>query len=269
MVRTEPGAFCWVGLATSDPIRAKAFYETVFGWANDDLSAGEVGRHAVLRDEGEDPATSDRQTREARAAQAAPHWTPYIVVEDAEASALRVRELDGTVIRGRHDLVGEGRIVAVRDPTGCIVSLWQRRSDNGSGLVGDLGAVCWHELVTADIDRAKFFYGRLLGWDYEADANGSATITNAGSPIGTMHERGDREGAPVGGWIPYFGVERVQDGRQRAEAHGGRTLSAPALGPIGHTVLLADPQGAAFGLLEVPADPSRRPRRDGAGEEGR
>ena len=30
--RYEPGAFCWVGLATSDVEAAKAFYTNLFGW---------------------------------------------------------------------------------------------------------------------------------------------------------------------------------------------------------------------------------------------
>jgi hypothetical protein len=30
--RYDPGTFCWVGLATSDPARARAFYTSLFGW---------------------------------------------------------------------------------------------------------------------------------------------------------------------------------------------------------------------------------------------
>jgi predicted enzyme related to lactoylglutathione lyase len=249
VVRHETGAFCWVGLATSDLTRAKAFYERVFGWQSSDLPAGEVGTHTVLRHTGKE-VVLPRRTREARAALDAPHWTPYIAVEDADASALRARELGGTLLREPHDLLDAGRIVGVRDPTGGIVSLWQGRSRGSTELVGDPGALCWHELVAADVDQAKSFYGQLLGWKCEADGNGSATITISRVPIGTMREGGEREGVPVGSWIPYFGVERVDVARDRAEANGGRALSAPALSPIGRTVLLTDPQGAAFGLLE-------------------
>jgi uncharacterized protein len=41
--RYEPGTFCWVGLATSDPASAKAFYTRLFGWQADDLEAGAAG----------------------------------------------------------------------------------------------------------------------------------------------------------------------------------------------------------------------------------
>ncbi len=140
MLRHETGALCWVGLATSDLTRAKAFYERVFGWQSSDLPAGEVGTHTVLRHTGKE-VVLPRRTREARAAPDAPHWTPYIAVEDADASAFRARELGGTLLREPHDLLDAGRIVGVRDPTGGVVSLWQGRSRGGAELVDDHGAL--------------------------------------------------------------------------------------------------------------------------------
>src|SRR5262249_33805329 len=54
----------------------------------------------------------------------------------------------------------------------------------------------------------------------------------------------------------YFGVKDAQIIRQKAEHSGGRTVTAPIGGPIGHTARLADPQGAAFALLELTDRPS-------------
>ena len=36
--RYEPGTFCWVELATTDPAGAKAFYGELFGWEKDGAS---------------------------------------------------------------------------------------------------------------------------------------------------------------------------------------------------------------------------------------
>jgi catechol 2,3-dioxygenase-like lactoylglutathione lyase family enzyme len=47
--RYDPGTFCWVGLATSDPARARAFYTSLFGWQAEDVSAGEAGTYTLLR----------------------------------------------------------------------------------------------------------------------------------------------------------------------------------------------------------------------------
>jgi predicted enzyme related to lactoylglutathione lyase len=150
--RYEPGAFCRVGLASSDPAGAKGFYETLFGWQSEDLPAGELGTVTTLRRDGSEVAILYRQTREARAARAAPHWTPVISVEDADASALRAQELGAGRLREPLDLPNAGRVAALRDPTGDIVSLWQPRSHGGAERFNDLGALCWHELVTTDIN---------------------------------------------------------------------------------------------------------------------
>lgn len=250
VIRYEPGAFCWVGLATPEPTGAKAFYERVFSWQSEDLPAGEVGTYTSLRRDGQEVAILYQQTREARAARAAPHWTPYIAVEDAAASALRAQELGGAPVRDPHDLADAGRVAAVKDPFGAIVSLWQPRADARAEVIGDLGALWWHELVTADVDRAKIFYGELLGWEYQTDADGSATISNADSCIGTMREQREQGNMPANCWIPYFGVESAPRIQRRAEQNGGRTLTAPDDSPFGRTAVLADQQGAAFGLLE-------------------
>jgi uncharacterized protein len=57
----------------------------------------------------------------------------------------------------------DGRVAAIRDPTGAIVSLWQPRARIGATPVNDIGALCWNELTTTDIERAKAFFAELLG----------------------------------------------------------------------------------------------------------
>jgi uncharacterized protein len=110
---TEPGAFCWVGLATSDPDGAKAFYASLFGWESEDLPAGELGTVTTLRRHDSEVAILYRQTREARAARAAPHWTPFVAVEDVDASALRARELGGVILREPVGFANSGGVVFV------------------------------------------------------------------------------------------------------------------------------------------------------------
>jgi predicted enzyme related to lactoylglutathione lyase len=252
-----PGVFCWAGLATSDPAGATAFYSSLFGWQNEELPAGDFGTYASLRRDGKEVAILYRQTREARAAGAAPHWTPFVSVEDADASALRARELGGLVLREPLDFLDAGRVVAVRDPTGGILSLWQPRAHAGAEFIGGVGALCWNELATDDVDRAKSFYAEFLGWEYQALPSGHATITSGGDRIGWMREHTSREeGATQAEWVPYFGVESAQDTRQNVVQSGGRTLATPTDSPIGCTALITDPQGATFALLELHASSS-------------
>jgi len=253
--RYEPGTFCWVGLATSDPAAATAFYTSLFGWQAEDLPAGAAGTFTLLRHHGSDVAILYRQTPEARAAGAPPHWTSYISVEDIEATAARVGELGGAaVFREPFDVLDAGRFVAIRDPTGAIVSLWQPRSRIGATLVNDVGALCWNELATDDVPRAASFFAELLGWDCQTRDTGYVSIRNGGSLNGGMRGQLAHERGSTPSWMPYFTVRRAGDSVRKAEELGGRTLVPVVHSRCGRVAVLADPHGAAFALFQGKTD---------------
>jgi predicted enzyme related to lactoylglutathione lyase len=117
--RYEPGTFCLVGLASSDPAAATSLYVSLFGWEPEVLSAGMAGAFTMLRSRGKEVAILYRQTPEARAAGAPPHWTSFISVENADSIAARARDLGGdAVFRESFDVLDAGRIAAIRDPKG-------------------------------------------------------------------------------------------------------------------------------------------------------
>jgi predicted enzyme related to lactoylglutathione lyase len=252
----EPGTFCWVGLATSDPAAAEGFYTSLFGWEAEELSAGGAGTYTMLRRAAHDVAILYRQQPEARASGAPPHWTSYISVEDADATAARAAELGGAaVFREPFDVLDAGRVAAIGDPTGAIVSLWQPRSRIGAALVNDVGALCWNELATTDVQRAKAFFGELLGWQYETDESGYASIKNGGRLNGGIRAQTEQEQGIPPNWLPYFTVENADDAARHADRLGGRTILPAAEIHIGRFAVLADPQGAAFAVLEGETDP--------------
>jgi predicted enzyme related to lactoylglutathione lyase len=254
--RYKPGTFCWVGLATSDPASAKAFYTGLFGWQAEDPEAGAAGTYTTLRREEKEVAILYLQQQEARAARAPPHWTSYISVEDADATAARAGELGGAaVFREPFDVLDAGRVAAIRDPTGAIVSLWQPRSRIGATLVNDVGALCWNELSTTDVDRAESFFGDLLGWEYESDDSGYASIRNAGRLNGGMREQTEQERGVPPSWLPYFTVESANEAARQAAHAGGSTLVPTSEVHIGRFAVIADPQGAPFAVFEGETDP--------------
>jgi uncharacterized protein len=249
-----PGSFCLVGLATSDRDAASAFYAELFGWDAANVGTGEGGGFALLRREGVDVAVLYRQTPQARAAGVAPHWTVFVSVEDAYATAALAGELGGAAMfRDPFDVLDEGRVAALRDPMGATVSLWQPRSRTGAGIIGDVGAWCWTELTTTDVGRSRSFYRELLGWHYGSDGSGQMTIWTAGGRQGGIRaqERAERGVPPR--WLPYFGVESVAGAQGRAEQAGGRVREPCRNGKFGRVAVLADPQGAEFGVLEAVA----------------
>jgi predicted enzyme related to lactoylglutathione lyase len=113
-------------------------------------------------------------------------------------------------------------------------------------------SACSVSVVAPDLERAKSFYAALFGWEYEAGPSRLTTIVTAGTPVATMREDSEPEGASASCWIAYFGVASAHDAQRTAERNGGRTMTAVADGPIGRTALVADRQGATFAVLEQP-----------------
>jgi predicted enzyme related to lactoylglutathione lyase len=137
-------------------------------------------------------------------------------VEDADATAGRADELGGAAILGApFDVLDAGHLAAIRDPTGTIVSLWQPRSQVRATLVNDIGALCWNELATSNVERAKAFFGELLGWQYQTAASGYTTIKNAGRLNGGMREQTEQERGLAPSWLPYFTVKSAGDAARR------------------------------------------------------
>src|SRR5206468_1262762 len=97
------------------------------------------------------------------------------------------------VFREPFEVTDAGRVAAIRDPSGAIVSLWQPRSQIGATLINDIGALCWNELATTDVGSAKSFFQALIGWDYETGESGYTTIKNAGSRSGGMRKQTESE----------------------------------------------------------------------------
>jgi predicted enzyme related to lactoylglutathione lyase len=253
--RYEPGTFCWVGLATSDPADATGFYTSLFGWQAQDLPAGAAGTFTLLYHHGREVAILYRQTPEARAAGAPPHWTSYISVDDVDATAARAGELGGAaVFREPLDVLDAGRVVAIRDPTGAIVSLWQPRSRIGATLVNDVGAFCWNELVTDDVERACSFFAELLGWSYEVRDSGYIAIRNGDGLNGGMRGQLEHELGARPGWVPYFTVRSAEEFARQAERLGGRVLLPALHVRSGRVAAIADRQGAAFAVFQGRTD---------------
>jgi len=251
-----PGTFCWAGLAAADPPGAQRFYAELFGWEVGVLPGGAAGSYAVLRRHGLGVAILYEQMPEARAAGAAPHWTSFISVADADATAARADELGGAaVFREPFDVLDAGRVAAISDPTGAIVSLWQPRARIGAELVNDVGALCWNELATSDVGRATAFYGALLGWEHATDAGGYTTIANAGRANGGVRELSARERGAAPHWLPWFTVDDVDAMARRAGSAGGSRLTATTRTRAGRAAVLADTQGAAFAVFEGETEP--------------
>ena len=112
--------FVHVELHTKDLPKARAFYQSLFGWELQDMPMpGGAGSYTLIN-VGEGTGGGMVQNDEVP-----PHWMAYVGVDDVRAKTAQAKSLGATVL---HDVmqVGEyGTMSVVQDPTGAVIAMWQ------------------------------------------------------------------------------------------------------------------------------------------------
>jgi predicted enzyme related to lactoylglutathione lyase len=112
---TPVGDWVWNELATPDPAKALAFYESVFGYAHEDMDLGGEGRYHILKSaDGVARGGIMKTPHDAQPAM----WVPYVRVEDADAIASRVAPLGGRLLLAPTRIENVGRVGMLADPLG-------------------------------------------------------------------------------------------------------------------------------------------------------
>ncbi|MFM9370145.1 VOC family protein [Streptomyces sp. Da 82-17] len=113
------------------------------------------------------------------------------------------------------------------------------------------GAPCWVSLATRDLTAAQKFYSAVLNWDWRV------------GKLGEQYRFASIEGVPVAGvsvveglpdgafaWTPFFATADADETVARSQERGGTTAVGPISFPPGRAALLADRDGAVFGIWE-------------------
>jgi hypothetical protein len=238
-----------VDLQTSDPDGAKSFYTDLLGWSYEDIPIGDGAVYSMAKIDGHSVAAIGPL----QGPDMPPHWNCYVTVESADASADHARELGGTVVAEPFDVFDAGRMAAIQDPLGAILSVWEPKENIGAGLVNVPGALTWNDALTPDLAGSKEFYGALFGWQIEPMSDEYWTIANQGRGNGGLMPM------PPGGhpaWNLYFLVEDIDAAVDRAKELGGDLVMGPIDVPNGtRFAVLRDPQNAVFSVAAGPVDP--------------
>jgi predicted enzyme related to lactoylglutathione lyase len=253
----EPGTFSYAELGTTDVTEAKRFYGGLFGWDFDDVPVPDSEPYTVARIEGDSIAGLASMPEQQRDSGVPPYWFSYITVASADETAGRVGELGGNVHAEPFDVMDQGRMAVIADPTGAMFGIWEPRAGIGAERVNDPGSLTWNDLATSDVDAASPFYSELFGWEIEEIDTGAGprywTIGHGGGASGRnggMRELGPAEQGVPPNWMPYFATPSVDDALAKAEELGGGTLMPGTEVPTGKFAAVRDPQGAAFSIVE-------------------
>ncbi|MCE7549503.1 VOC family protein [Streptomyces thermodiastaticus] len=122
-VFNRPGALGWVELATRDVKRARAFYETVFGWSvNTSEWYTQWGMHGM--DFGGVTALHHRFPVDVP-----PHWLPYFAVEDVDATTEVAVRAGGRALQEPTNVEGGPRLAVLRDGQGAAFGIYQTEEE--------------------------------------------------------------------------------------------------------------------------------------------
>jgi len=218
------------------------------------MGPGEI--YTIFKLNGGDAAAAYTM-REQERSMAPTHWNLYIAVADADQTAKKAAELGAKVLMQPFDVMTFGRMAVIMDPTGAAFCIWQAKDNIGTSIGHEPGTLCWSDLYTGDVPRAKQFYEALFGWEIalgENDKSGYLHIKNGGEFIGGIPPREMKGDSIPPNWNLYYLVTDCAASTEKAKSLGARIFEGPIeLENVGKFSVVADPQGAVFSLFEPEA----------------
>jgi hypothetical protein len=115
-VINETNAMCWNELMTNDIDAARKFYTALFGWKlkeSPEYTEVHVGKQATG---GMMPIGKEQKGM-------TPNWKPYFAVDDADATAKKIKSAGGQVHVPPTDIPKVGRFSIVMDPQGAVFAI--------------------------------------------------------------------------------------------------------------------------------------------------
>ena len=245
----HPGKFTWFEHVSSDPARARQFYEALFGWKVEAMPA-DGHSYDMIHNRGEGMGGLLKAD-----AGAPNHWASYLSVDDVDASFKAALANGAKALMEPVDYAGVGRSATIADPTGAMVSLWKGaegdREDRDPTPAGDW---IWNELLTPDVNKALAFYESVFGYTHDEMKMGDGATyyilksADGKSRAGLM-KAPHADTPPM--WMPYVRVEEADATAARVAPLGGKLMMAPQDVPtIGRLGALFDPLGAAIAIIQ-------------------
>ncbi len=252
------GSFGWIDLMTTDVPAAKAFYGGLFGWTSVDMPMGPDYAYTQFHKGGKRVAGLGPMPPGGPEMPVV--WSSYVMVADADVILAAVPGAGGQVIAPAMDIMSQGRMAMIADPSGAVVGLWQPMDHQGAELFNAPGSLTWNELQTRDLGSAMEFYTSVFGWSW-AEGPGDTGYQMGSVPVpdaepmmicGAMSMPAGVPDEVPSFWAVYFAVEDCDTSLALAESLGGSVfLPAMDMGP-GRFGGVIDPTGGMFFLGHFP-----------------
>jgi predicted enzyme related to lactoylglutathione lyase len=242
----------WIELATSDTAAARDFYARLFGWRVEVSPDPQYGGYGIAK-LGDADAAGITPTQSPETPNA---WNLYIGTDDVDDTAKRVEAAGGTIVAAPFDVGDQGRMAVLQDPSGAFISLWKGTQMRGFETEAPNG-FGWPELNARGVDAAIPFYGQVFGWTSRHSEMGEGQppytefLLDGESVAGASEMNAMVPSEVPSYWLIYFSVDDVDAAFRKAMELGASEQLEPQDFPGGRFAIVADPQGASFGLLKV------------------
>ena len=254
------GKLVSAALVTPDLAASQRFYADLLGWTfhpvqSDGARYTEawMNGHPVAALVHKDmPAGAHRQ----------PVWLGFMAVRDVDAAKTTALRNGAKLLQEQRNLPGQAHEAVFADPQGAVFAVLASPLGDAPDMLAEPGAWIWSSLFTHDPDRSAAFYQTVF--DYEVFSLSSATPDQhlllasddyARASVNALPSKNPNAHAH---WINYIRVNDATQMAAKVMALGGRVLLQPRADRQGGKIaIVADPQGAAFGLLEWPTNPTQ------------
>jgi len=178
-------------------------------------------------------------------ARGGPSQSLYLRVSDVDATVRRAVSAGATMERAPADY-DYGRNGVVVDPFGhrWMVSSSPAPTPTPPSFSARHGVVAYLTHAVTDSERARAFYGAVLGWTFRP-----GRVEDGWQIEGTIPPAGLRGGATEPGIEPVYTVDDLDAAVAAVRAHGGQA-GEPRQQPYGRVVECTDDQGTRFQLLQ-------------------
>jgi predicted enzyme related to lactoylglutathione lyase len=247
------GKVIFLELVTPDLDAAKQFYGKLFGWTFHDIDIGNTQYAEAIFD---GHSVAGLIYKEASpSANRQPAWLSFIAVRDVDSAKNIALQHGAKVLFEPHSLPERGRQAIFADPQGAVFAVLASSSGDPPDVLVAPGEWIWSSLITSDPQGAAIFYQTLFQYeifDAPSDDGGRhvmlASDNFARASVNSMPEKSLGNHSH---WLNYIRVEDAVEMSAKAVALGGRMLVEPRVDRHGGRIaVVADPQGAPFGLLE-------------------
>lgn len=249
-----PGKFVWADLVTDNVPAATKFYGALFGW-----TFYAVGPYVIAANDERPLCGMFQRPRPADQPEAKPRWFGYISVPNIERAERAVGQAGGKVLSPPAKFPKRGEQAVCRDPEGALFGLIKSSSGDPEDFLASPGDWIWMQLLSRDARNAAEFYRAVAGYEIVENTHDNRindfVLTSKGYARATIRALPDAAAKAQPTWLPFVRVAKASEAVARTRELGGTILFEPRPEYLGGRVaVVADPTGAAIGLLEWSED---------------